>query len=262
MPARRGDLERAARPLLATNVGEVGHACKRFEVVARQRRLGRVSLSTEIGDGLGEVTHADRLDSGQCDLRARLGGTDEMGEAGATGSLGRDERARNGPQSAVERKLADRRMALERLGRDLVGGGQHRQRNREVEPGSFLAQGRRSQVDGDPALGRPFELGRRDAAANPLLRLLARAIGETDDRERRQPLLQMRLDLDAARVDADEGMSDGACEHPVHARRPGVACLSRLSAESVKATADYRRATSTSSKYSPARRPVRRFTCR
>ena len=53
------------------------------------------------------------------------------------------------------------------------------------------------------------EIPRPDA----LLRLLARAIGQPDDREGRHTLLEMRLDLDPARVDADECVGDGACEH-------------------------------------------------
>jgi hypothetical protein len=46
-----------------------------------------------------------------------------------------------------------------------------------------------------------------------VLRLLARAIGEADDRERRDTALQMRLDLDPARFQADEGVRDGAGKH-------------------------------------------------
>ena len=61
----------------------------------------------------------------------------------------------------------------------------------------------------------PLELGGGDAAAHPFLRLLARAVGKADDRERRHTLLQMRFDLDPARIDADERMGDGACEHTV-----------------------------------------------
>jgi hypothetical protein len=47
------------------------------------------------------------------------------------------------------------------------------------------------------------------------LRFLARAVGKTDDREGRHTLLQMRFHLDPARIDADERVGDGACEHTV-----------------------------------------------
>ncbi len=53
-----------------------------------------------------------------------------------------------------------------------------------------------------------------DTAPDAVLRLLAGAVGEPDDRER--GLLaraQVRLDLDAARLEADERERDGAAEH-------------------------------------------------
>ena len=49
--------------------------------------------------------------------------------------------------------------------------------------------------------------------ADALLRLLAGAVGEADDRERRHAELEVRLDLDAAGVEADERVRDGAGEH-------------------------------------------------
>ena len=214
MTARRGDLERAPRPLLAADVREIGDAGERFEVVGRRRRLGRVALAAEVGDGFGEVTDADRLRSPASATSAPgLGGADERVEPGAAGAFGGDERAGDGPEPPVERELADGRVPVERLGRHLIGGGEHRQRDRQVEPRPLLAQRRRRKVDRDAPLRRPLELGGRDPAADALLRLLAGAVGETDDRERRQPLLQVRLDLDAARVDADERVGDGAREH-------------------------------------------------
>ena len=78
-----------------------------------------------------------------------------------------------------------------------------------------------SEVDGDAAQ-RPFELGRGDPTADPLLRLLAGAIGEPDDREGRHPRLEVRLDLDAARLEADEGVGERTCEHAATLRRRGV----------------------------------------
>ncbi len=136
-----------------------------------------------------------------------------MRQPGAPGPLGSDKRSRHRSEPTVERKLADGGMALERFWRQLVGGCEHRERDRQVEARPFLAQRRRREIDGDAPLGRPFELGRRDPTTDPLLRLLARAVRETDDRERRQPLLEVRLDLDAAGVDADKRVGDRACEH-------------------------------------------------
>ena len=64
-------------------------------------------------------------------------------------------------------------------------------------------------------------------------------------------------DLNLVRIDANESMSDGARE----LAEPGDTDPPRfLGFRAVKSYA--RRATSTSSKYSPARRPVRRLTWR
>ena len=46
-----------------------------------------------------------------------------------------------------------------------------------------------------------------------MLRLLTRTVGEADDRERRCTVLQMRFDLDAARVETEQGVSGRAGEH-------------------------------------------------
>jgi hypothetical protein len=66
----------------------------------------------------------------------------------------------------------------------------------------------------------------------------------------------VRLDFDPAWIETDERVRDRAGEHVVTLGGE----VRRVCAESVPNHA--RRATSTSSKYSPARRPVRRFTCR
>ena len=50
-------------------------------------------------------------------------------------------------------------------------------------------------------------------AADAFLRLLAGAVGQPDDRERRPRQLQVRLDLDPARLETDERMRDRASEH-------------------------------------------------
>jgi hypothetical protein len=52
-----------------------------------------------------------------------------------------------------------------------------------------------------------------------VLGLLARAVGEPDDRERRDAQLEMGLDLDPAWLESDECVGDRACEH--HATVPG-----------------------------------------
>jgi len=87
-----------------------------------------------------------------------------------------------------------------------------RERDRQVEARSLLAQLRRSEVHRDPA-ERPLELGAVDPGADALLRLLAGAVGKPDDRESRHAALEVRLDLDAPWLEAYEGIADGASEH-------------------------------------------------
>ena len=63
--------------------------------------------------------------------------------------------------------------------------------------------------------------GGDDAAADAVLRLLAGAVGEPDDREARNARLEVRLDLDLARLEPDERMGDRAREHDTHGCREG-----------------------------------------
>jgi hypothetical protein len=58
-----------------------------------------------------------------------------------------------------------------------------------------------------------------------VLRLLASAVGESNNREARDPVLEMRLHFDAASLETDERMRDGAREHLTHARLARLACL-------------------------------------
>ena len=54
-----------------------------------------------------------------------------------------------------------------------------------------------------------------------MFRLLAGAVGETDDREARNARLKMRFDVDLSRLEADERVGDRASEHPRHGRHWG-----------------------------------------
>ncbi len=132
---------------------------------------------------------------------------------GAPRGLGRDDRSGNRPDAPVERELPERRVLAQPPDGNLLRRGQHRQRDRQVEARAFLAHVRGREVDRDAPQG-PFELGARDPAADPLLRLLAGAVGQSDDRERRDAPLEMGLDLDRPGLEADQRMSGGAREHP------------------------------------------------
>ena len=201
-----------------------------------------------------QVPDGNRLDPTELRLARRLGRAEDPLETRPARTLGDGECAADRPHAAVERELADGRMLGEPLGRQLPRGRQHRERDREVEAGALLAQAGGREVDRDP-LQRPLELGRADAAADAVLRLGAGPVGEPDDREAGQAAVDVRLHLDAPRLEADEGVGDGAREHSSarYGRDPSRVCHGTLTIQ---------RQIRIDSKYSPARRPVRRLTCR
>src|SRR5829696_3531760 len=174
----------------------------------------RLELAAEVGDRVGEMANRYGLDSRKRRLGRRLRRAEDSVEPGAPRPLGGDQHAADGPHAPVESQLADRGVLLEPRNRNLVRGGEHRERDRQVEARSLLAQRRRREIDDDPLPpARPLELGGDDPAADALLRLLAGAVRQPDDREAGNPALQMGLHLDAAGVEPDEGMRDGSCEH-------------------------------------------------
>jgi len=85
-------------------------------------------------------------------------------------------------------------------------------------PAEIAAEPRGRGVVHDAAL-RKLKLRRGDPTADALLRLLARAVGQADDRERGLSVRQMSLDLDAARLEPDESVGGCATEHPSNVDR-------------------------------------------
>ena len=79
--------------------------------------------------------------------------------------------------------------------------------------------------------GRPLELGGRDPRADALLRLLAGAVGQADDRERGHAELEVRLHLHPPRLEPDHGMGDRPRQHPIDASDVRVTCLCRKCAD-------------------------------
>ena len=124
----------------------------------------------------------------------------------------------------MERQLADGGVLGKPFARDLPGGGENRERDRKVEARALLAQAGRRQIDGDPA-DRPIELCRDDSAADTLLRLLAGAVGEPDDRERGHGALEVGFHLDATGFEPDERMRDRPRQHVPRLGWVACACL-------------------------------------
>jgi hypothetical protein len=193
VPARCGQLERAARPLLPADVCEVGPGSGAVPV-RRQRRLGpQLELAAQVRNGLGKVADRNGDDTCEGSFAGRVGRTEKARDAKPPRTLGDRQDAADAPQAAVERELADRGRLLERAPRQLLRRGEKRQRDRQVEPRALLPQLGRCEVDRDPS-GGEAQLGGGDAAADALASLLASAIGEADDREARDALADVGLD--------------------------------------------------------------------
>jgi hypothetical protein len=151
-------------------------------------------------------------DTGERCLARGVGRAKETLDAEAARSFGDREDAANPAQPAVERELTHRSRAFESAARHLLGRGEQRQRDGQVEPGTLLAELRGRKVHRDAPL-RKVQLGSGDPAAHTLSSFLARAIGQTDDREPRNSVADVRLDVDAPRLETDKRMRDRACKH-------------------------------------------------
>ncbi len=210
VPSCCGDLERAPRAFVTAHLGKI-----------RQPALGRCSVSllpvelrlaAQVGHRFREVPHRDRLDAGERCFGGRVGGTQQLVDRRARRALRDREDPADPAQPPVEAELADRRMLRKPLGRDLPGRRQDCECDRQVEPGAFLPELRRREIHGNAPV-RPIELGRSDAAPDPVLRFLHSAVDEPDDGEGGNAALDMHLNVDPARLEADEGMRDRAREH-------------------------------------------------
>ena len=208
--SRCGELERTPRPFLPAHLSQVGQRTRPRPVPLLG--LGRLQLAAQVRHRLGEMGDRYRLDPRERRLDGRLRRTQDPSQPGGAGALGDREHAAHRPQPSIQRELADSGVAVELLDRHLPGRSQQRERDRQVERRPLFLQARRGEIDGDLAL-RPVALGGANAAPDAVLRLLARAIGEPDDREARDLADGLGLDLDAARLEPDQRMRDHSCEH-------------------------------------------------
>ena len=213
VPAGGGDLERAPRPLLAAHVGEVRHARAALPPAGRHGSGGS-QLAAEVRDGLGEVARPARAST----PASAASGADSGGHRSSSIPSRRAPSAtartpptgRRRPSSASSPTAACRRSSDCGIWREAARRASAIGRSK---PGALLAQPRGCEVDGDAA-ARAVELRRGDAAADARARLLRRR-GRRGRRSRTpaRPSRDVRLDLDAARLEADERMRDRPCEH-------------------------------------------------
>jgi hypothetical protein len=213
---RRGDLERATRLLLSTHLGEVDARRRRFR--CRRVDVGRVPGAPEEPDDLGERRgrhHAQPLD-----LRGlgRVGRGDHDARELVPGRGDRNgDHARGGQDLALERQLAEERNAGERANRDLRGGREHGDGDREVQPGPVLAEVPGRQVH-HHAPQRPLAAGVLHGGPDPFSGILHGRAGHPGDRERREPAPDEGLDRDRPPADPEHRDTDDPSVHATDAR--------------------------------------------
>ena len=212
MGAGRGQLKCAASTFLAPDIRQVKPARLRAGPIDRRLNRGRIALPAQVRDGLGKVPHGDGLDSCKRGLRRTFRRAQELLNPAATSAFGSREHTTDRSQASVETELADGRMLRDAFRRHLTGSGQNGQGDWQIETRAFLAKLGRRQVDGNP-MSRPLQLRGGNPAAHTMLGLLAGAVSQADERECRQAVLKVRLDVDPARVEPDQRMRNRSCEH-------------------------------------------------
>src|SRR6266550_812852 len=147
VPTRRGDLERALRRLLACDVREVDWM--RWCVRARRHRSRSSFRATlQVLDHVAERREAERLDTASGRF-ARIRGRDQrLADSARRGVTDARHRPAHGTQRPVQRELAE----TERrdVHAQLPARAEDAERDRELEPGSFLAAFRGREVHRDP----------------------------------------------------------------------------------------------------------------
>ena len=137
------------------------------------------------------------------------------------GPDGSGQHAGDGNQASVERKLAQRRQARQRILGDDLHGDQQPQCYGQVEMAAFLGQVGGREIDGD-ALGREGEPHGADCGTHPLAAFGHRLVGQADDGKGGQAGGDLDLHVDRHHVDALEGEAVDPGDHgrKFRARRP------------------------------------------
>ncbi len=209
MATSGGDLQGPPGHRLTANLTQVGQRGQLGAGVDRIE-LGPRPGARQAGDDAGEV--------GGCPHRPTGGdlGLDGIAERHDDGDVveGVDHRgdARHPPDRAVETELADERLPVDGLERQLGGCGEDTDGDRQVEPGTGLALAGRGQVDGDAAV-RPGEPSADHGGAHPIAGLAARRVGHADHVVAGQAVADEHLDGDGAAAHTEHGRRRDGCEH-------------------------------------------------
>ena len=217
VPTCRGDLEREPRLVLARRrragrAAAAGSASGTPATTGSSSRHSARAQQPVAADQLGQAPRRQHPHPGhqraprrRCRPAPRPPRTPRRGR----GQHGRQHPA-DGTHRAVQPELADvDHSAPRRSSRHQAGRRQHGDGDGQVEAAAGLGHRRRRQVDRQPPVGhRHARVGR--GRLDPVGRLLARRIGQAADHELRQPLHEVRLDVDQGTVEPDQGHRPGA----------------------------------------------------
>ncbi len=205
------DRERLDRGCVAAYVAEIGQRRDRGaglrepgppRAVAAQRR----GHTRQVGD----TEHLQPFD--QRRLMRAVQRDEQPSQPAAPRALRGRERAGAGAHVAAQGQLAEHRERRQLSGGQHSFRGEDRAGDREVESRSRLAQVSRGKIDRDAPL-REDEAGVEDRRLDALASLRDGAVGETDDREGREPRAQIGLDGHRLRVEAIDRERRDASEH-------------------------------------------------
>ena len=209
---RGGDLQSALGGFHAAHLGQVGRARQLGHAggVGRGEHLG----AAEMVDQAEQVGRRQHLDAAGPGGLAALGGRADQPERARR----RGDRRRQHPghrvQRAVQREFAEGGEFPDFLAGQHVHGGQHGERDRQVEMAAFLQQVGRGEVDQHP-FWRQREAHGGQGGAHPLARLAHRLVRQADHQEGGNARGYLHLHFHRHRLDAGEGeglhAGDGHC---------------------------------------------------
>ena len=163
-------------------------------------------------DGRGEMrdgNHADAFDGRG--LRRVAGGHDDLLEARVASRQREAQRTAHGADLPIQAELSHEH-AAHRDGRTNPANPEQPDRHGQIQGGAALAEVRRREIDGDGTGGERVSAvaqGRADA----LTRLPDRRVGQTHDRETRQPVGGIDLHVEHASLHTERGGGMNASEH-------------------------------------------------
>ena len=197
VPTRGCYQHRLDRVVVADHIGEVELVFRRDRHGAKQR-LDRNRIDVRAVPNRRVTQGRDRHDAHarhECGLVCISGWHHHRREASALSGKNRGQHSVNWAQPPVEAKLAEVHDRFDRVNAHRSRGGEHGDRDTEVEAGALLRQRCGRQVDGDLAV-RQLEPRIGDGSANTVFCLVERRVGKSDEHEIGKLVREVCFDLD------------------------------------------------------------------